>query len=45
MESVDALHTTLDQLAADQTLALDVVRGLDERSIEVDFATREDAAA
>jgi serine protease Do len=45
VKSVDALHTALDQLVADQTLALDVVRGLDERSIQVDFAKREDAAA
>lgn len=45
VESVEALHTALDQMAADQTLALDVVRGLDERSIEVEFASSEDVAA
>lgn len=45
VESVDTLHGALDQLPAGETLALDVVRGLAERSIEVDFARAEGVSA
>jgi serine protease Do len=42
LDGVDALYKTLDGLASDSTLTLDVLRGADERHVTVDFAGTED---